>query len=77
MKFGRIGYRGATAEAATSGSNKMAFFNLMDALRASVKGGGEKASPAQRKAERTNHRASKKARRARHRKAGELSWRRV
>src|SRR3954454_11672963 len=26
MKFRRIGYREATAEAATSGSNKMAFF---------------------------------------------------
>lgn len=45
--------------------------NLMDALRASVKSGGEKASPARRKAERTSHRAPKKAGRstARHRKA--------
>jgi DNA end-binding protein Ku len=45
--------------------------NLMDALRASVKGGAAKKAPTRRKAERTNHRAPKKAGRssARHRKA--------
>jgi DNA end-binding protein Ku len=45
--------------------------NLMDALRASVGGKAEKATPTRRKAERANHRAPKQAGRstARHRKA--------